>query len=179
MSEQGQQRYCTMETWYLWSYYSDHSGWSGKSESPEMAHRDDHHHNSVWEHAKTLCRTVAWLIVIIIRKYVITLYSLPKGKHSFKELFFFFPSDSLKTVFYFKRVRMTLGWGHSFGKDHACHRQINKCKLHLHSNLDFQEALIQTWVYPIVFIWSFPDGCKLFCVFCRSAGRYLFARCPT
>lgn len=94
MSEQG---HCTMKMWYLWSYYSDHSGWSGKSESPEMAHRNHHYHNSVWEHARTLCSMVAWLIVIIIREYVITLYSLPKGKHSFK-VPFFFPPDLLKTA---------------------------------------------------------------------------------
>lgn len=177
MSEQGHQRYCAMKMWYLWSDYSDHSGWSGKSESPEMAHHDHHYHNSVWEHARTLCRVVAWLIVIIIREYVITLYCLPKGKHSFKEPFFF-PPDLRKTVFYFKRVRITLG--HSFGKDHACHRLINKSKFHLHSNLDFQEPVTQTWVYPIVFIWCFPDGWKLFCVFCRSPGRYhIFAQCAT
>lgn len=112
MSEQG---HCTMKMWYLWSYYSDHSGWSGKSESPEMAHRNHHYHNSVWEHARTLCSMVAWLIVIIIREYVITLYSLPKGKHSFKVPFFFF----LQTYW-----RLQAWFGFKLGFSSASHTNL-------------------------------------------------------
>lgn len=90
-----------------WSQWLEWKEWITRDGSSSSTHR-----TSIWECAKLLCRMAAWLIATIIRKYVITLYSLPKGKHSFKEHYcflFFFPSRLNEDCVLFKESENDLG----------------------------------------------------------------------